>query len=145
VSDIVMRILEVLRRQDVFLAALATVDADGRPCVRYVRARIADDLTIRCPTFAGTSKVRHIGRDPRVALTCGDTDSSRPGSYFEVRGEARISTDDADRRAAWNPNLEKWFSGLDDPNYAVVVIRPTRIEALPIGGGPEAQVWEDKL
>lgn len=144
-SDISNRILGTLRREDVFLAALATVDADGRPCVRYVRARIEDDLTIRCPTFSGTSKVRHIGRDPRVALTCGDTDSSRPGTYFEIRGEARISTDLGDRRAAWNPRLEKWFSGLNDPSYAVVVIRPTRIEALPLGGGPDAQTWEGKL
>lgn len=143
-SDVAKRILGTLQQEDVFLAALATVDADGRPSVRYVRARIDADLTIRCPTFAGTSKVRHIQRNSRVALTCGDTDSSRPGTYFEIRGVARISRDSTDRHAAWNSRLGQWFSGLDDPNYAVVVIRPTRIGALPIGGGPEAQVWEDK-
>ena len=55
---------------------------------------------------------------------------------------AEISTDPTDRRLAWNDRLEKWFSGTNDPNYAVVRIVPCWIVALPIGGGPDTQVWE---
>jgi general stress protein 26 len=140
-SDAIQRVLTTLRRDEVFLAALATVDAEGRPHVRFVRGRIDDDLTIRCPTSMDTGKVRQIGRDPRVALACGDTDSTRPGTYFEIKGQARISTDAADRRRVWDKRQERWYSGPDDPDFGVVVIRPTLIELLPIGGGPAAQIW----
>ncbi|MDD5264821.1 MAG: pyridoxamine 5'-phosphate oxidase family protein [Candidatus Bipolaricaulis sp.] len=140
-DDIVERILAGLRRDEFFVAALASVDSGGDPCVRYVRGTIDDDLTIRCPTFLDTNKVRQIQGHPRVALMCGDTESSRPGTYFEIKGEARISTDLGDRRRVWDTLQQKWFSGPDDPDFAVVVIRPTSIEALPIGGGPDAQIW----
>ena len=140
--DVVGRILEALRAEPTFLCALSTVTEDGRPSVRTMRATIDDDLSIRCPTFLGTDKVAQIRARPEVHLTCGSTDSDRPGSYFRIEGRAEISTDPTDRRLAWNDRLEKWFSGSDDPNYAVVRIVPYRIVALPIGGGPDAQVWQ---
>ena len=141
-SDVVRRILEALTAGPAFLCALATVAEDGRPSVRTMRATIDEDLTIRCPTFLGTDKVAQIRAQPEVHLTCGSTDSDRPGSYFRIEGQAEISTDAVDRRLAWNDRLEKWFSGQGDPNYAVVKIVPYRIVALPIGGGPDAQVWQ---
>jgi general stress protein 26 len=137
-QDVVERILTGLRRDEFFLAALATVGADGAPCVRYVRGKIDEVLTIRCPTFLDTNKVRQIEAHPGVALTCGDTAPSRPGTYFEIKGEAPISTNLDDRRRVWGTLQQKWFSGPDDPDFAVVVIRPASIEALPIGGGPDA-------
>ena len=139
---VVDRILAILRREDDFLCALATVGIDGFPHVRYMKGVIDDRLTIRCPTFASTQKVRHIQSCADVSLTCGDTDSSRPGSYFQITARAQISQDLADRTAAWTPRMEKWFSGPDDANYAVVRIEPLRIIALPIGGGPAKDVWQ---
>jgi general stress protein 26 len=135
------RILATLRREDDFLCALATVGLDGLPYVRYMKGIMDDDLTIRCPTFASTQKVLHIQRCADVSLTCGDTDSGKPGSYFQISARASISVGLADRTAAWTPRLEKWFSGIDDPNYEVVKIEPIRILALPIGGGPAAELW----
>ena len=140
--DVVRRILETLRVESAFLCALATVTEDARPSVRTMRATIDDDLTIRCPTFLGTDKVAQIRARPDVHLTCGSTDSDRPGSYFRIEGRATISTGPDDRRLAWNDRLAKWFAGPDDPNYAVVRIVPSRIVAQPIGGGPAPQVWE---
>jgi len=141
-SDVMERILDVLRVEPTFLCALATVAESGSPSVRTMRATIDEDLTIRCPTFLGTDKVRQIRAQPEVHLTCGSTDSDRPGSYFRMEGRAEISTDPTDRQLAWNDRLSKWFAGPDDPNYAVVRIVPYRIVALPIDGGPDAQVWE---
>ena len=138
---VVERILATLRREDDFLCALATVGGDGLPHVRYMKAVIGDDLTIWCPTFVSTQKVRDIESRSDVSLTCGDTDSSRPGSYFQITARAQISQDLADRTAAWTPRMEKWFSGPDDANYAVVRIEPSHIVAFPIGGGPAGEVW----
>lgn len=140
--DAVRRVLEALRAEPTFLCALATITEDGRPSVRTMRATIDEELTIRCPTFLRTNKVAQIQSCPEVHLTCGSTDADRPGSYFRIEGRAEISTDPTDRRLAWNDRLEKWFSGQADPEYAVVKIAPYRIVALPIGGGPDTQVWE---
>jgi len=135
------RILDSLQQEEDFLCALATAGADGHPRVRYMKATIADDLVIRCPTFATTQKVMDIRTCPYVSLTCGETDSLRPGSYFQIKGHAEISQEKSDRIAAWTSRLEKWFSSIEDPNYAVVRIIPTRILALPIGGGPAGEAW----
>jgi general stress protein 26 len=141
-SDVRRRILETLQVEPTFLCALATVTEEGHPSVRTMRATIDEDLTIRCPTFVRTDKVAQIRSRPDVYLTCGSTDADRPGSYFRIEGRAQISTDPADRRLAWSDRLAKWFTGTDDPNYAVVRIVPHRIVALPIGGGPDPQVWK---
>ena len=135
------RVLATLRREGDFLCALATVGIDGLPHVRYMKGVIDDQLTIRCPTFASTQKVRHIQSCSDVSLTCGDTDSSSPGSYFQIAARAHISHDLADRTIAWTPRLGKWFSGAEDPNYAVVRIEPIRILAFPIGGGRAGEIW----
>ena len=139
---VVERILATLRREDDFLCALATVGGDGLPHVRYMKGVIDDQLIIRCPTFLATQKVQDIRNCTDVSLTCGDTDSSRPGSYFQITARAQISQDLADRTAAWTPRMEKWFSGPDDANYAVVRIEPLLIVALPIGGGPAKDIWQ---
>ena len=126
-----------------FLCALATVDDDGAPAVRFVRAKADPDGTLRIPTFVETAKVRQIRADARVHLTCGNTDAERPGTYFQVAGTAEITTDPAEREAAWTPRLEKWFSGPEDANYAVVTIRPILIVALPIGRTGAPAIWRD--
>ena len=139
---VVTRILATLCREDDFLCALATLGADGEPHVRYMKGVIDDNLVIRCPTFVSTQKVRDIEHCADISLTCGDTDSNQPGSYFQIAAQASVSQDLADRTAAWTPRLEKWFGGVEDPNYAVVRIIPVRILAFPIGGGPASELWE---
>lgn len=124
-----------------FLCSLATVRRDGGPAVRFVRAKADEDLNLRIPTFVGTRKVDQIRADPRVHITCGDTDSERPGTYFQIDGAAEISTEPVERAACWTPRLAKWFTDRDDPNYAVVKVTPTRIIGVPIGRTGDPAVW----
>lgn len=138
---LVERLLATLQREDDFLLALATADTNGMPHVRYMKGVIDQQLVIRCPTFAETQKVQQIQDCADVSLTCGDTDSLQPGSYFQITAKATISCSHEDRMLAWTKRMEKWFSGPDDVNYAVVRIEPVRIRAFPIGGGPAGDVW----
>lgn len=124
-----------------FLCSLATVGPDGAPRVRFVRAKLDPEVILRIPTFAETQKVTNVRADPRVHITCGDTDAERPGTYFQIGGTAEIATDAAEREAAWTPRLAKWFSGSADANYTVVKVTPTEITALPIGRAGEPSVW----
>ena len=135
------RLFETLQREDDFVLALATTDKNGAPHVRFMRGVIDEDWTIRCPTFLATGKVKQIQDRDDVSLTCGDTDSRRPGSYFQITAKATISQETRDREVAWTPRLEKWFRGSNDAQYAVIRMVPLCIRALPIGGGPAAEVW----
>lgn len=124
-----------------FLCSLATVSPEGAPRVRFVRAKLDPDCVLWIPTFEGTLKVTHIEVDPRVHVTCGDTSSDTPGSYFQIEGEAEISREKEDREACWTDLLSKWFDDANDPRYAVVKVRPTTITVLPIGRQGLAQRW----
>jgi len=124
-----------------FLCSLATIRKDGGPAVRFVRAKVDQDLILRIPTFDGTGKTEQITADARVSLTCGDTDSDQPGTYFQIDGVAELRRDAAEREACWTPRLKKWFAGPADENYVVIRIEPTSIVALPIGRSADPLVW----
>ena len=124
-----------------FLCSLATIRKDGGPAVRFVRAKADKDLVLRNPTFRGTRKVGQIAANNRVSITCGDTSSERPGTYFQIDGVAELHRDAAEREACWTPRLEKWFTGPDDESYVVIRTEPTSILALPIGRSGEPLLW----
>lgn len=54
-------------------------------------ARDGDDLVMA--TKSGRRKVRNIGRDPRVTVLLHDR--VRPARYAEIRGLARVTSEDA--------------------------------------------------
>ena len=125
-SELKTKITESLKKLQ--LANLATITGDGLPWTRYVMIAGDDDLTLRCATFLAARKVRQIEQNPEVHLSCGVMNPMEIKPYYQIQGRAEIVTDAAERAAFWNPSIESIFSGPDDPNYAIVVIRPYRIE-----------------
>jgi general stress protein 26 len=121
------------------LSSLATI-ADGKPWVRYVMTTGGDDLNIRFATYAGSRKVAQIKANPEVHVTLGVNDPGIMKPYLQVQGQARFSTEAAERHGFWNGMLANYFSGPDDPNYGVVIVTPYRIE-LAQAGVPEPSVW----
>lgn len=120
------------------LANLATVTMEGRPWTRYVMIAGDNDLSLRCATFLSARKVEQIKQNPEVHLTCGVMNPMEIKPFYQIQGRAEIVTDEAEKTAFWNLSLEPIFSGSDDPNYAVVVIKPYRIECwTPPGMEPE--------
>ena len=110
------------------LANLATVTEAGSPWTRYVMVVGTDDLTLRSATLLTARKVEQINNNPEVHVTCGVLDPMAMKAYYQIQGTAEVTTDEAARHAFWNPTLEPIFDGPDDPTYAVVVIKPYRIE-----------------
>ena len=125
-SELKDKICEVLQKP--VLAGLATVTEDGKPWVRYVMAVTAEDLTIRFATFINARKVAQIKNNPEVHLNCGVNGPGDMKPYLQIQGKAELTTDEKERNAFWNPTLTQIFEGPDDPNYAVVIIRPYKIE-----------------
>lgn len=125
-SDLATKIRKVLAKPS--LCVLATVDAKGRPWARYVMGTMNEAMEIRFSTFVHARKVKQMRKNPEVHLTTGVASLRTAKRYLQIQGLAEVSRTKAERHAYWNPGLEAYFKGPDDPNYAVVIIRPYRIE-----------------
>lgn len=111
------------------LGALATITPEGKPWTRYVVPQAEADLTIHFCTFLGSRKIAHMRANPEVHLTVGhNTLQSMGQPYLQIAGRAEVSTDPGVKKKYWHDGLKTFFSGADDPNYCVVLIKPYRIE-----------------
>jgi general stress protein 26 len=138
-SDLKERIMSVIGKPH--LAGLATVTEDGRPWVRYVMPVADKDMTIRFSTFLSARKVKHIENNPVVHLVCGVTDPENWDNYVQIEGRAEVTTDNKEKEAFWNDEIAAIFKGPDDPAYAVVMVKPSRIEFYS-KEKMEMEVWE---
>ncbi|HIJ70346.1 MAG TPA: pyridoxamine 5'-phosphate oxidase family protein [Planctomycetes bacterium] len=125
-SDLKDRIYEILKGLQ--LASFATVTGDGKPWVRYVMIRGAEDFTIRLATFVKARKVTQIQKNAEVHLTCGITDPQMMAPYLQIQGKARLTIDEAERHRFWFDKLSGIFKGPDDANYGIIIVKPYRIE-----------------
>jgi general stress protein 26 len=133
------RILDIISQPQ--LSGFATITEDGKPWVRYVMAVGAENLTIRFASFVGARKVKQIGINPEVHLTCGVSNPLTMTPYLQVQGIARFSTEKEERHGFWNDMLKPIFSGPDDPNFGVVIVEPYRIEYCTPGSFT-TKVWQ---
>lgn len=138
-SDLKEKILEIIGKPH--MASLATVTEDGKPWTRYVMPVASEDMTIRFSTFLNARKVAQIRNNPEVHLTCGVYNPMEWVHYLQIQGKAEVTTDQAVKDANWNDEIAKIFSGKDDPNYAVIEVRPYRIEVNTMGS-MTPEVWE---
>lgn len=108
------------------LTLLGTVDADGRPWARYAMGVLDDRGTIRIATKRTTRKIADVERFPFVHLLVGRNVFSSDCEYAQIGGKA-VVVDGAEPTGAWNPTARAFLSG-DDPSYALIEIRPNRVE-----------------
>ena len=121
------------------LLSVATVTDDGRPRVRYVVGKADPTLSLRFSTRLDSAKVRQIKNMSSVSATIGATGISAQ-NWLEIDGQARVSTEEADRCAFWFDGLGAYFSSVNDPNYCVVIIQPRQI-ALWSMATQRPEVW----
>jgi general stress protein 26 len=138
-TDLQQRIFDILRPSQ--LASFATVMAGGKPWVRYVICEGREDLSIRFATFVNSRKVQQINLHPEVHLTCGVNAPTFMWPYLQVQGRAELARTRAERQGCWKVSLASYFTGPDDPNYGIVIIKPYRIE-LCSPGSISPEVWE---
>lgn len=122
------KILELIRTPRV--AAVASLTEESGlilPAVRHMVVAGQKDLTLIASTFKGSRKVQQIKRNPNVALAIWDGESfSHP--YVSIRAKAELHDDLETKKRYWNPSLERFFKGPEDPEYVVVKFVPSRIE-----------------
>lgn len=138
-SDLKQKIYEAAK--ELQLINVATLTDDGRPWVRYVMGKADNNLVFRFCTHMGSRKVGQIRKNPNTHISLGVTDLETAKHWLQVQGTAEISTDAAERRSFWFDELSDYFSGPDDPDYCIIMIRPSRIE-LGTMGVMTPEVWE---
>ncbi|MBU4484652.1 pyridoxamine 5'-phosphate oxidase family protein [bacterium] len=137
-TDLKNRIYELTKERQ--MSSFATVTEEGKPWVRYVMIHGSPDLTIRFSSFVTSRKIKHLGKNSEVHITCGITNQNEAKPYLQIQGRAHMTTDKAERDAFWCDDLKNIFSGPDDPNYSVVIVEPYRIELWDFG--KETEIWE---
>lgn len=140
-NDLEKRILEIMCNRQ--LAGLATITEDGKPWVRYMMITGEEDFTVRCATFVHARKVSQIKKNPEVHLTCGVTNLTDFKPYLQIQGRAVLSTTQEEKVTFWHEELTNVFTGPDDPNYGVIIVKPYRIEYCAPGKF-EPEVWTRK-
>jgi general stress protein 26 len=101
---------------------------------------MGEDMTIRFSTFAKSRKVGQIRKNAVVHLVCGASSLRSAKQYVQIEGRAEVTRSKAERHGYWTEELRGYFQGPDDPNYAVVVVRPARIELQGMAS-PAPEVW----
>ena len=110
------------------LMGLATVTEDGKPWVRYVMGFGSEDLTIRFVTGLQSRKVGQINKNPEVHMICGGSTLQDTQIYLQISGTAEITADEEVRHMIWRDELKAYFTGPDDPNFCIGIVKPYRIE-----------------
>ena len=138
-NDLEQRIFDAAKEMQ--LINFATVTGDGKPWVRYVMGRAGIDLIFRFCTHMGSRKVGQIKQSPDVHISLGVTSLETAKHWLQVEGAAEVSTDRSELDAFWFDDLNNYFSGPDDPDYCVVLVRPSKIEFGTMGS-MTPEVWE---
>lgn len=134
-EDLKKKIAETLA--GVNIASLATVDLHGNPWVRYVICTGDKDFYLTFATFASSRKIKHIEKNPNVHLTLRKDNENPESPYIQFAGKAEVIDDKEKLKAYWNPNLEHYFSGPEDPEYRLVKVTPKIIEYMSTSHTPE--------
>ena len=118
------KILAVIKGQKVI--CLATL-AGKKPWARFVVSH-NHGLILYVATYKSCRKVKEIKRNPSVhALVAKDIRSLKT-SYVQIQARAAIRSDLSIRRKLWFDYMKKYYTGIDDPEYVVIEIKPLSIE-----------------
>jgi general stress protein 26 len=87
-----------------------------------------DNLMLYVSSYASSRKVGEIKKNPHVhAVVAKDLTQMRT-SYVQIAASAKIRFDKAARKKCWHPYMSKYYSGIDDPEYVIIEIKPNYIE-----------------
>ncbi|UCE79327.1 MAG: pyridoxamine 5'-phosphate oxidase family protein [Nitrospiraceae bacterium] len=138
-ADLRQRILNATKEMQ--LMNLATITEDGKPWTRYMVGNADEYLIFRFCTHLESRKVAQIRKNPNIHICAGVHDLETAEQWVQVEGSAEIVTDEQSRHAYWYDELKNYFSGPDDPNYALIVIKPSLIEFGTMGS-MTPEIWK---
>lgn len=124
-SDIKEKIRDFF--QSVRIVSLSTC-SDNKPSCRIMEVqKVNDDLTLLLATHKSSPKVEYIQKDNNVCIVARNIDTLMDVRLF---GTCEVSVDMEIKKSIWRDVLAPYFQngGVDDPDLAVLIFTPTRIE-----------------
>ncbi|HEX7688520.1 MAG TPA: pyridoxamine 5'-phosphate oxidase family protein [Burkholderiaceae bacterium] len=108
--------------KDVKFAMFTTHTASGhlhsRP-MTTLNTRIDEDDALWFFMSRAGAPVAEMGNDTQVNVSYANPSDD---AYVSVTGVARVVEDLARKQALWTPAAQAWFSGVDDPDLALVEV-----------------------
>ena len=103
---------------------LATIDGD-QPRLRPVSPVRTDGFTVYVANLRGYHKTAEIAANPKVELCYLDDKHDQ----VRITGAAEVVTDPAVLQEVWdaNPLLRQYLGRIDNPEFVLYRIRPTRV------------------
>jgi general stress protein 26 len=102
--------------------------------------RVDDDGTLVFLTHRSSQKVHELDRDDRVNIAFVGTAGDR---YVSATGRARISGDQTDIAALWNPTYRAWFpKGPHDPDLAILRVAVSCVEYWDVPSSRLVRLWD---
>lgn len=98
------------------------------PRTRYMSGKMGDDLSIWGVTHLSSRKVGIIKNNPNVCCLSAIDPQKFDSPIVIMVGKADIFDDPEIKQKNWRDGLRQFFTGPDDPNYAVYKISPVKIE-----------------
>jgi len=118
-------ILKVMGGEHV--AALATLDDEGKPAVRFLALVGLDDLTLIGATTKNSRKVAQIKKNSAVALSIW-SGKNYTDPFVRIQGKGSVHEDPDTKKKYWDKKLEPYFQKPENPEYVVLKFVPQRIE-----------------
>lgn len=129
-EELKSKIIELIEQTK--LGSVATIK-DGKPWVRYMVIHLDQGLNLYTTTFVNSRKVEQIRENNNVHITIGGDPNNWEAPYVNIQATAEVSTDLEMKKKCWSDMLKAFFSGPEDPNYAVIKIFPKVIEHVSPG------------
>jgi general stress protein 26 len=100
-----------------------TVDKDT-PVMRVMWiAYIDDNFTLWYVTKKSSGKIRHIEQNSNVCISV-NTESEG----LRIFGNAKCVSDERIKSEKWQEDWSTFFTGKDDPDYALINVKPSKVE-----------------
>jgi general stress protein 26 len=117
-------VIDLIR--DSGFGVLAT-DEGNQPRVRPMMPYLTDDNRLIIALLPQSRSIQQIEANPQVEVCFVD----RKMWFARVTGKASISNSIEDKEILWNnvPMLKQYFGGLEDPNFKVLGISISNVEA----------------
>ncbi|RDW18267.1 general stress protein [Oceanobacillus arenosus] len=110
------------------VGTMATVQ-QNKPHTRYMTFS-RNGLNLYTATSKETHKVEEIIENPFTHILLGYEGDGFGDEYVEYEGKVQISDSKELKNELWNPYMENWFDGPNDPNYTVLEVTPVQISLM---------------
>ena len=134
------KIYEVISKMQ--MGTFSTITGEGKPWSRYVMLWGDEDLTMYLFSRYSARKVDQVKNNTDVHINIGSSGMEKMTPYIQLAGTASVITDPEIKKKYWNESMTKMYKGPEDPDLALIKVKPERIEYNDFKSMSGPEIWE---